>query len=167
MKSPRQYYSEARERAGRRRSPWNVTLLLVKWPLAGIWWVALYKLVLWIPHRGTLTFHEVAQHDIPMMFISLPLLFLSFILAMITANYLFYLIPHARRTFKEEAGNNSKLKFRNTQKVLLKIALIMALVILPIALIASWKIKPQQVQSTITQKADFLQNNQPILTEEK
>lgn len=136
MKSPTKYYSEARQRASRRRSPWNAALLLSKWPIAAVWCIALHKLVLWVPHREALSLRATAQHDVQMMIISLPLLFLSFVFAMITANYLFYIIPPARRAFEAEAGGNPKHKFRNTQRTLLKIAGVMAIVILPIALAA-------------------------------
>lgn len=159
MKSPTRFYSEARQRASRRRSPWSAALLLSKWVIAAAWCVALHRFVLWVPHRGALSFRAAAQHDIQMIIISLPLLCLSFVFAMITANYLFYLIPHARRTFESEAGSNPKLKFGSTQKTLLKIAAVMAIVILPMALAVSWTIGPQQSPTYSSKAADSLSGN--------
>jgi hypothetical protein len=146
MKSPSKFYAEARQRAQRRRSPWNLVLLAIKWPLVGLWCAALVKAVLWIPHHGTLTFREAAQHDGPMILIVIPLLFLSFILAMLSANVLLFLIPHARRTFEAEAGANMKLHFRASQKALVKVAAVMAIIAVPVALAASWKLEPPQEQ---------------------
>ena len=81
-------------------------------------------------------------------------------MAILSANYLFYLIPHARRTFQTEAGSNPKLKFTNTQKTLWKIAVVMAIVILPIAMTASCTMKPQQSLGTYSSKvADDLTGN--------
>ena len=143
MESPFKFHKKARRRAKRRRSPWNIVLLLIKWPLLFLWMVPLVKAVLWIPHLGALTFREAAKHNAQMFLIMIPLLFLSSILAMITANLLLYLIPHARRTFQAEAGGNPELQFAGAQGILLKIAAIIAMITIPIALIASWNIRPQ------------------------
>lgn len=144
MKWPTQYYAAARRRAKRRRSPWNLLLFVFKWPLTAIWCIVLVKTVLWIPHHGALTFREAAQHDGPMLLIVLPLLCLSLILAMLTTNFLLFLIPPARRAFESEAGDDPKLHFAGTQKALLKVAGVVALVAVPTALLAAWRIEPQQ-----------------------
>jgi hypothetical protein len=144
MKSPSQFYAEARQRAKRRRSPWNLVLFAIQWPLVALWGTALVKAVLWVPHGGDLTFQEAARHDGPMLFIVLPMLFLSLVLAMLTANLLLFLIPHVRRTFEAEAGTNPKLHFAGSQKALLKVAAIIALITLPIAVAASSRIEPHQ-----------------------
>ena len=152
MKSLEKYCSEARKRAQRRKSPWNVALFLTILPLTAFWWFALLMIVLWIPHHGALSFREAAQHDIPMMFITLPFIVLAFVLAMISANFLFYHIPPARRAFDAEAGDNPNLHYGNAQKDLLKIAAVMAIVFIPIALIASWQIEPKQAPGTYSSK---------------
>ncbi len=79
-----------------------------------------------------------------MLLIVLPLLALSFVLAMLSANLLLFLIPPARQALAAEAGDNPKLQFTGSQKALLKAALITATFALPIALAAAWSISACQ-----------------------
>ena len=122
MRSLPQFLAQARQRASRRRSRWNLVLFAIQWPLAALWCTLLVRGVFWLPWHGGLTFQQAARHNGPMLLIVLPLLALSFILAMLSANLLLFLIPPARRALAAEAGDTPKLQFGGSQKALLKAA---------------------------------------------
>ncbi|MDF3130763.1 hypothetical protein P0Y35_16250 [Kiritimatiellaeota bacterium B1221] len=133
----------------------------LKWPLAGLWCVGLVKLALWIPHHDPLRFQEAAAHDGAMLFIVLPLLILSFVLAMLCANFLVFLVPPAREVFCAEAGGNPKVQYDASQKMLLKLAMGIACMAIPISLVASGAVLPQKkLESSPKSKGELMEDFQ-------
>ena len=127
------YYSDARQRATRRKSPWNIVLillLLVTWPVI---WYMLLKLI-WLFHVTIYPSHEWGYFWHQSGSISLRSLILGFLmafsivpgamtLACILVNVLFWFIPWFRRIFESEAKGYSGTSFRTTMHKLFKIFL--------------------------------------------
>lgn len=129
IKGTLKYYGEARQRAGRRKSPWNAALLLfamVTW--AGTLYL-LFRLV-WLFHTAIYPDHELKefwQEGIGFYSFFLSLLMVVSLLpgsgmtAFIVVNFVFWLVPWARKTFEAEAQNHPGTDFRSTIRKLSKI----------------------------------------------
>jgi hypothetical protein len=120
------YIEEAQIRAARRKSPWNL-LLLLHWPVAAALWIGQLNLLhrffsakpctenilRCVPERGV----EVT------IFMVAPLI-PSIALSMILTNALLWMIKPARRVFESEAQAFPEASYRNAQKKLAVAALI-------------------------------------------
>ena len=138
-----------RERAARRKSPWNLLLLaFAVVAIAGFW-------------IGTaLLFREYRQSLVPpeafltsgtrfgniLMYV--PPLFPSIGIGMITANLLIWCIPPARRALDHEDQGFPGTNFRSSNAGLFKGLVVLAIVTLPMALLGArnfWFLTPQNV----------------------
>ena len=124
--SPMSYFDEARARAKRRRSPWNLLLIPAFFAPWALLWYASARVL-----RG------VARHSHPELnFVLLPdsaggilmaigLLFAWFPIAMVVANLLVTAIPTARRALDNEARGVPGTDLVSANRGLLKAAAFM------------------------------------------
>jgi len=142
MKKIDMWISEARLRAQRRRSPWNLLLFLVVAVMVGLIWFSGCRFILYLPHGSAVRFSEISRgHDLQMIFVVIPLFFPSIAWGMIVANTILWTIPPARRAFDREAHGHKGCSFSEAMSGLLKFALIATVIAVPIALIASYRIR--------------------------
>lgn len=139
------FYAEARARAQRRRSPWN--LILIPLVLGG-WlsaWYVLFRLV-WAFHQFLYPTHQFRDFWQPGISFSsfVPSFLMTFApvpgaicLGMVAANCIAWLIPPARRTFDAESVGYPGTSFREATGALLKAASFATPFGLIIALIAA------------------------------
>jgi hypothetical protein len=127
---PEKYYEEARHRATRRKSPWNLILI----PLCGGSAIAIaYGLfrAVWLFHTVFYPSHELSHFW--RRGITARSLFLSFLMVFAPAlgsipmgfmigNLLAWLIPPARRTFDSEAQGFPDTGFLDSMRGLLRLA---------------------------------------------
>jgi hypothetical protein len=110
--------------------------------MIGLVWYSAFKFILYLPYNSPVPFREIAKgHDLEMIFVATPLFFPSIAWGMIFANIVMWTLPRARRTFKTEAQGHKGCSFSETMSRLLKFALISTVIAVPIALIASYRIR--------------------------
>jgi hypothetical protein len=128
------YIENAKFRAKRRKSAWNLLLLpTIIIPLCAIW-IGSYKaldLLHATIHPGQ-NFQTTGQ-GIGAILAAVAPFFGALPLAMIIGNFVVWLIPPARRMLDEEAKPIPSTSFINSQKQLLKLAYI----IVPVSLVLS------------------------------
>jgi len=115
------YFDEARRRAQRRRSPWNLLLIpAMVLPAAGLWWGAVKSLealhAVFYPAENLLT----SSNGIGPIVATLSPFFSVLPLAMIAGNYLVWLIPPARRVLDREADSYPENRFLESQRQLIQ-----------------------------------------------
>lgn len=136
------YAQEAAIRAKRRKSPWNIMLAIFAVVAIGFLYCLFCTAIIYLPHPPGTTFRQVANgHDIQMILITVPLLFPSIGWGMILANLFMWLIPPARATFDLEAVGYKGCSFRESMSGLMKFAVIATVIAVPVALIASYRIR--------------------------
>lgn len=136
------WISEARTRAQRRKSPWNLVLAFVVIAMIGFVWFNSCKVILYLPHDSTISFREIARgHDVQMIFVTIPLFFASIAWGMIIANCMMWMVPAARRTFEREAQGRKGCSFAEAMPRLLKFAILLSVITIPIAIFASYNIR--------------------------
>lgn len=141
--STKGYVSRARQRAARRKSPWNLVLILLG--LGGIAGT-LYVLVqlMWRVHTLFYPAHVGRFHEfwgngigagafVSSFLLVVPLFFAAIPIGMLLTNLVAWLIPPARRAFAREAEGVEGASFRQTMGELGKVAL----VLVPICLLLS------------------------------
>jgi hypothetical protein len=139
---PYEYVQEAMIRAKRRKSPWNIVLAIVAVVAIGLVYCLVVAAVIYLPHPPDTTFRQISNgHDIQMILITLPLFFPSIAWGMVLANLLMWLIPPARATLDREAEGYKGCAFRELMSGLMKFAVIATVIAVPIALIASYRIR--------------------------
>lgn len=123
------YYGEARQRAARRKSPWNAALLMLStatW--AGT--VYLFFRLVWLFHTTLYPEHQLSDFaqegsSFRSGFLSLLMIFSlvpgSGAMAFIAVNFFFWLLPWTRKIFEAEAKNYPGTDFQNAIRGLLKI----------------------------------------------
>ena len=144
----RSYYREARWRARRRKSAWNILLSLFCIGSGLALWYALFQLV-WAFHIFIYPNHRFDQFWQPgigpssfalsflMMFAPLPgAITLSFMLG----NLMAWLIPPARRTLDAEAEGYPGTSFRDSMRGLARICLWTLPIGLCVALMAAFSL---------------------------
>jgi hypothetical protein len=117
------YYEEARRRAQRLRSPWNLLLIpAVVLPAGSLWWGAVKGLealhAVFYPAQNLRT----ASNSIGAIFATVSPFFATIPVAMIVGNYLVWLIPPARRVLAREAEPHPGTGFREAQRQLIQCA---------------------------------------------
>ena len=145
------YFSRARVRAKRRKSPWNLILIpLVICGIAGVWY-GLFKLMWWIhttiypEHTGR--FNEFWQEGISLpSFVSsfllmIPLFIASIPLGMLLANSIAWCIRPARRAFEREAKGHKHTTFKESMSGLFKFSLFIVPICLALSLIGALTLK--------------------------
>jgi hypothetical protein len=115
------YYEEARRRAQRRRSPWNLLLIPAVGLPAGLLW--------WAFAKGLEAIHGVlypgetlktAPNAVGAIFTAVSPFFAALPIAMLVGNVLVQLIPPARRVLDREAAPYPGTGFHKAQKQLLQ-----------------------------------------------
>lgn len=136
------WFGEARIRAQRRKSPWNLLLGLVVVLSIVFVWFSSCEFILYLPHDSTVSFREISTgHDLQMIFVTISLFFPSLAWGMIIGNTIMWLVPPAQRTFEREAQGHKDCSFKEVMSGLLKYALVLSLIAIPIALLASYQIR--------------------------
>ncbi|RMF93442.1 MAG: hypothetical protein D6734_10075 [Candidatus Schekmanbacteria bacterium] len=138
MKKIDEFYREARQRAKRRKSRWN--LILIPLSITGVFasTFLLAKLLINIqssmfPAKAIL-FSSTRVGKI-LMFVSV--LFPSFGIGMIFANLIAWLISPARRTFEQEAKGYKNTSFKKSIKQLVIFTFCTFFIFMPVALLGS------------------------------
>ena len=145
------YFHEARARAERRKSPWNLILI----PLVIISGVFVYIIqfnILWFiraiiypNHSGQLC--EFWREGLSLaafissFLLAIPILFSSLAIGMIIANLLAWCIIPARRTFDKEAQGIKETSFRESMKKLGKTAMYLMPICFVLGLIGAATLK--------------------------
>jgi len=123
------YYEEARHRAKRRKSAWNVLLLLFGF---GAWlavWYALFRLV-WLFHVTVYPAHRLRdfwqeglgfRSFIPSFLMVFSLMPGAMAAGFLLSNILFWLVTPVRRIFDAEARGYPGTSFRDAMRGLFKI----------------------------------------------
>lgn len=138
------YFERARQRAKRRKSPWNLVLIPLWVGSMAFICYALFQLMwgvhawLYPDHVGRFREFWAGRIGLPAFVSSflllIPLLFAAIPLGMIFANAVAWCIPPARRVFEREAKGVKWTSFPEAMKGLTKIALVMV----PICLMLSF-----------------------------
>ena len=123
-----EFVGNARARSSRRKSPWNLLLLLI-FPLwLVLWWegIKLTRLLATLARHGHKPLFEdlIWPGSIAPFFVFVPLLFATMVLAMVLINYAIYLfIPPARRAMDAEDRAFPGTEYATQQRLLLRITL--------------------------------------------
>ena len=134
------WFGEARIRAQRRKSPWNLLLGLVVVLSIAFVWFSSCEFILYLPHDSTVSFREIsAGYDLQMIFVTIPMFFPSLAWGMVLGDAIMWLVPPARRIFEQEAQGHKGSSFKEVMSGLPKFAF--AVIAIPIALFASYQIR--------------------------
>jgi hypothetical protein len=129
------YVSRARERAKRRKSPWN--LLLLPLVIIGVFGVSiglftlLWHLNVWVYPQHVGKLREImgsSDHTASQFLMTLPSFFAGIPLGMLFANCVAWCIPPASRTFEHEAKGIACASFRKSMSGLGKVVMYVVLV---------------------------------------
>lgn len=144
-------FERARQRAKRRKSPWNLVLIPLGVCSIAIIACALFRTmwrvhVLFHPdHAGRLKEFWAAGISlnafVSSFLLLIPLLLAAIPLGMILANALAWCIPSARRAFEREAGGVKWASFSETMSALTKITLILVPICLLLSLVGAVTLK--------------------------
>ena len=135
------WYNNSRQRAQRRKSPWNFLLLLFGLPLWGLFTL--------LPVWAALSLHRIFHVDAAPLFASGPLrlntalilfpaLFAALSPALIVTNFLVYLIPSARRAMEAEDRGYQGVDYASSQRSLSKAGLWVLVVCIPLMLLGAF-----------------------------
>jgi hypothetical protein len=111
------FYDEARERAGRRRSPWNLILVLLIAGICLLIWFAL-AVVLEALHEAIYPTQTLATtpRGVGAILAGVAPFFAAIPLAMYVENWLIWSIRPARRILDREASRAPSADFRSAQR---------------------------------------------------
>ena len=121
------WLTNARKRSQRRKSPWNLLLPLLGFPLMGVAsfglvWVAYQLRFLLLGHPDSLGAYMAGPMRPGTFLVLLPSMFAAVAPALIAANFLVYLIPPARRAMDVEDRPFPSLAYGPSQRALARIA---------------------------------------------
>jgi hypothetical protein len=129
----RGYLARARARAQRRKSHWNLLLIpAVIIPLVALWWAGMMSAEM-LHHKLYPGQYLFRSRGLGTLLAVMSPFFGALPLGMIIGNFLVWMIPPVRRILDEEARLFPSTGYRNSQKQLFKIAL----VIVPVSLLFS------------------------------
>jgi hypothetical protein len=138
MTKPETYYTQARQRAKRRKSPWN--LILIPFAIFGIAGTA------FLLAKGLLAFQQlfippdaILAHwtRIGAILMFVPIIFPALAIGMMIANLIAWCIPRARRTFEKEARGVKGASFKEAMKPLTIASVILLFAVAPICLLGA------------------------------
>ena len=136
------WFGEARIRAQRRKSPWNLVLGLVVVLCVALIWFSACEFILYLPYDRTVSFRDIAKgNDLQIIFVTIPMFFPSLAWGMIIGNTIMWMVPPARRRFEREAEGHKGCSFKEGMRGMLKVAIVLSVVAIPIAVFASYQIK--------------------------
>jgi len=134
------WLANAQQRSQRRKSPWNMLLLLFGVPL----WGAITMLLTYLAsclHEALYPAGSILFARGPMstqaLFVFVPSLIASVIPAMFLTNVLVYLIPPARRAMDAEDRDFPGTGYAASQRALFKVGLCILAIGLPIIFVAA------------------------------
>lgn len=138
MAEPETYYHQARQRAKRRKSPWNLILIpFAMFGIAGTAFLIAKGLLalqqLFIPPDAILA-HWTRIGAI-LMFV--PIIFPALAIGMMIANLIAWCIPRARRTFEKEARGIKGASFKEAMRSLAIASVILLFAVAPICLLGA------------------------------
>lgn len=141
MKKVQEYYTQARHRAKRRKSAWNLLLIpAVTVPLIFIYLACLTMVEL--AHIKMFPGETLKNaNSLGVILATVAPLFAALPFSMIVGNFIVWLVPPARRIFESEAKGFPGASFGNTQKKLLKwglIVLVVSVVVTVIGIRMAW-----------------------------
>ena len=125
------FYTDARNRAQRRKSIWNLVLIPFCFAVFFLIWYMFFRLV-WSFHIAVYPSHHLEDFwgngiGFKSFFLSFLMVFSltpgSLALAFILGNLLFHLIPRARKVFDDEAKGYSGTGYRESLGLLLKVGI--------------------------------------------
>jgi hypothetical protein len=111
------YSTNARHRASRRKSPWNLLLLVFVIAFIVLYWVLFFKaagLYFQFLHKPSFDSHQ--RSEASRIVIVLGAFFTSMPLGMLTANFLVWCIPPARRALEAEAAAFPGTEYSSAQR---------------------------------------------------
>ena len=151
MNKIKKYIQEARGRAKRRKSPWN--LILIPFAIIGGFFVYIVQFrILWFIHiimypnhsgrlsefwREGLSFNAF----ISSFLLAMPIFFSSLVLGLLIANFLAWRIPPARKAFDKEAQGIKGTSFSEVMKGLGKAAIYLVSICFVLGLIGAATLK--------------------------
>lgn len=123
-----EFFGNARMRSSRRKSPWNLLLLLVLplWLILSWEGLKLARFLASAARPGQKPLFEdlIWPASIAPIFVYIPLLFATMVLAMVLINYAIYLfIPPARRAMDAEDKAFPGTEYTTQQQLLVRITL--------------------------------------------
>jgi flagellar basal body-associated protein FliL len=149
LKTRVRYYADARARAQRRKSPWNLLLLVLMF----LCWCAssfvLFRAV-WAFHVWLYPNHRLqdlgtrgmsSASNMLILLLILPLMLGSLGISFALVNRLMWLIPPARRAFDQEAEDYPETNFRESNRALSKITLWILPASIAVAMLAASLLK--------------------------
>jgi hypothetical protein len=132
------YFTRALERAKRRKSRWNLLLIVVQWPsILGIWWLLFRAMLLLQSVAAPQKHFQQNMTKLGQILMVLPLFFPAIAVGMMAANLLVWLIPSARKVLNREAAAHAGADFRSGMKQLGIAAVILAAVAFPLSLLGA------------------------------
>ncbi len=125
------YWDRAAERKRKSKTVWDLIFLPVGFAAIGLFWFAFSKFFVWLHVAiypadgvqlkaitgGSLTFAQALVFLVPML-AAVPL-------GLMVSNALMWLVPWARRASEEKARGVKWASFRNSQRALFKMALVL------------------------------------------
>ena len=132
------YFRDARGRAGRRRSGWNLLLIpasLIPW-LSGSYYASRLLSRLYGMHHPDVQFALIPDSPVGIPLAILPLMALISP-SLIMGNLIVWLIPWARDALDNEAGGHSGASFAEANAALLKFTACLSLPCLALALLVA------------------------------
>jgi hypothetical protein len=141
------YLQRARQRAQRRKSPWNFLLIPLCFGGVAITLYVLFQ-IMWLVHTAIYPVHVGRLGEfwgkgisfgsfVPSFLLLIPLFFAALPIGMMLGNLVAWLIPPARRTFVREAEGVEGASFGDAMTGLWKISLIVVPVCLLLSLIGA------------------------------
>jgi hypothetical protein len=132
------YYEDARRRAARRKSPWNLALLgtvLIFWTTISLAIGFVLNGIHQVLYPGqTLSSHEGAGT----ILVAVSSLFASLVPAMLVANVVVRLLPPARRALDREASTVPGTDFVEAQHRLLRLGAFVVPVSVAVGALGAW-----------------------------
>jgi len=122
------YHAKALLRARRRRSPWNVVLLVLGFGTGLAAWYGFFRLV-WMFHAAIYPAHRLqdfwqagigGRSFVLSFLMTFSLAPAAMIIGFLFANSVFWMIRPARRVFEREARGHEDTSFRDSMRLLLK-----------------------------------------------
>ena len=132
------YYDEARRRAARRKSPWNLLLgatVLISWATMSL----AVGFVLNAVHRALYEGQTLSSHEgVGPILVTVSSLFACLIPAMLVANLFVRLLPPARRALDREAAPFPETGFVEAQRRLLRLGAFIVPASLAVGALGAW-----------------------------
>ena len=138
------WFANASSRAARRKSPWNLLLPGLFFPLwlcfllAAMAAASLLHVVMHPRDAGHMAAFWHGTMDAPRLMILIPLLIATIVPALMLTNFLVYRIPPARRAMEKEDRGHAGVSYNSSQRALFKAGMAVALLAAVPVVIGAW-----------------------------